>query len=111
MIDILCRWRYVPFGQLPLGVFLCVFLPIYLKSLQNIAIHCVYSVFGTFSSKIPIVSATAQSLFYILSIVAFTMAKPMVKLFTNLENEFQTLQKSLSDIDSDIRKVTGKDPG
>lgn len=38
------------------------------------------------------------------------MAKPMVNLFTSLENEFTSVRKSLNDIDSNIRRVTGKDP-
>lgn len=38
------------------------------------------------------------------------MAKPMASLYTNLEDEFASVRKSLNDIDSSIRKVTGKDP-
>ena len=38
------------------------------------------------------------------------MAKPMANLFSNLESEFDSLQKSLINIDASIRKVTGKEP-
>ena len=38
------------------------------------------------------------------------MAKPMENLCSNLEQEFDSLTKSLVDIDSSIRKVTGMDP-
>ena len=46
----------------------------------------------------------------ITNIIKLKMAKPMANLFSNLEHEFESVQKTLSDIDANIRKVTGKDP-
>lgn len=38
------------------------------------------------------------------------MATSIINTFTNLETEFQNVQKSLNDIDHNIKKITGKDP-
>lgn len=38
------------------------------------------------------------------------MTKAIGNQFAHLEKEYENLQKSLVDIDSSIKKVTGKDP-